>query len=267
GSFVVYSAIDPTTATGIVRFYDIISGSTLDLMPAPDTIGEARIDGDIVAWGQGAAPASRIEMLDLTWQMLTSITLSRGCGVAGAVDVGSRYVVWEEFDPVTVHTKIMAYDLVMGSTNTVAADPAKDERQPATNGDFVVWQERDGSQTSLWARNLTTFDAPFQVAGPGAIVASPSIDGDLIAYESRVSGNSDVYVYRLSDGTTYRVTDGAAAELLPYVQGNLIAFVSKDPQLALSVAHLTFLPNPPDPCAAAGGDADGDGVCGDVDNC
>jgi hypothetical protein len=233
-----------------------------DLMPARDTIGEARIHGDVVAWVQGAPPSSRIEMLDLQWPLLSSLTLSDG--FAGAVEVGSRYVVWEQLDPVSLHFKIKAYDLWMGSLLIVAEDPAREERQPATYGDFIVWQERDGSNTTLWARNMTTFGAPFLVADPGASVGSASIDGDLIAYQSRVSGNYDVYVYRLSDGTTYRVTDGPEDELLSNVSGSLLAFVDRHAQLDVSVAQLTFST---DPCAGAGGDADGDGVCGDVDNC
>ena len=49
--YIVYTALDPaSTSTGIIRLYDILSGGTVDLMPSPDVVQEARIHGSIVAW-------------------------------------------------------------------------------------------------------------------------------------------------------------------------------------------------------------------------
>ena len=244
GSLIVYTALNPATYTGFVRLYDAVTGVTTDLIPAADTVQEARIDGDIVAWVQGEGSHSRIEMVDLTWPVLSSITLSGDPhhGAATGVEVGSRYVVWQQSNLDTGHLDIMAYDLWSGSRLTVAASPSKDESQPATFGDLVVWQERDLAHTSLWGRNLSTSGAPFVIADPGATVQHPSIDGDLVGYESRISGNFDVYLYRISDGTTYQVTNTPDDEILNDVFGNLVAFVHKTPtEAGISVASLNFV--------------------------
>jgi hypothetical protein len=274
GTYIVYAALDPSdSSSGVIKLYDTSNASTISLLPAADTVSEARLHDDIVAWVQGPEGASRIEMMDLTWPMLTSITISRA-NPAVAVDVGSRFVVWEESDGISAN--IVAYDLWLGIHVTVASQSDRDEQAPATYGDYVVWRENLDGATSIWARNVTEGSAAFVVASPaGARVQNPAINGDLIGYESNArAGNFDVYLYRISEGDTFLVTDGDADEILNNVSGDLVAFVDvlvddagNSGDLDIHVAHLTFVPDPVDPCAALGGDADGDGVCGAHDNC
>jgi sugar lactone lactonase YvrE len=267
GPYIVYTALDPgDLSSGVIKLYDISNGSTNDLTHAPDTVGEARIHGDVVAWVQGPEGASRIEMIDFSWPLLNAIALS-GPNPAVAVAVGSRYVVWEENDGISAN--VVAYDLWTGNDIPVAVRADRDEQAPATSGDFVVWVEDLGGATSIWARNVTAGSAAFVVANPaGALVQKPSIDGDLIGYESNVrDGNFDVYLYRISTGETFRVTDGEGDEILNSVSGNLVAFVDLSGDLDVHIAHFTFIPDPVDPCASLGGDADGDQVCDDLDNC
>lgn len=58
----VYTALDPIDlSSGIIKLYAIRSAGTVNLMPAPDTVGEARIHGNIVVRAQGAEGATRIE--------------------------------------------------------------------------------------------------------------------------------------------------------------------------------------------------------------
>ena len=92
----------------------------------------------------------------------------------------------------------------------------------------------------------------------------PAIDGDLISYRSFAGGNFDIMLYRISDGSTHRVTNTPAQEALPHLFHDLVAFSSWTGPLDVSVAKLTFVS---DPCSALGGDEDGDGVCGQQDNC
>jgi sugar lactone lactonase YvrE len=101
-----------------------------------------------------------------------------------------------------------------------------------------------------------------------ARVQNPSIDGNLIGYESDArAGNLDVYLYRIAEGDTFLLTDADADEILNNIKGDLVAFVDVSEDLDIAVAQITFVPDTADPCASLGGDADGDGVCGDVDNC
>jgi beta propeller repeat protein len=53
----------------------------------------------------------------------------------------------------------------------------------------------------------------------------PSIDGDLIAWESNSSGNFDIFLYRLSDRQTFQVTTDPAPQFLNDVFGNKVAYV------------------------------------------
>ena len=141
GSLIVYTALD-ATGLGMIRLYDISNGSTSDLMPAPDSVREARIHGTRVAWVQGAPGATRIEVLDLGWPTLNSVTIS-GSNPARAVEVGERYLVWEERDLTSDLSDVFAYDMDAGLNIPVAAEPS-DERSPATYGDYVVWVGRWG---------------------------------------------------------------------------------------------------------------------------
>ena len=271
-SRIVYTALETGTVDGTIRVYDMTDGSTLDVISEAATVREARINGSTVVWVQGPSGATHIAMVDLNWTDLTPIILS-GSGAASGVEVGSRFVVWEERDPVTGLADVVAYDLTTGTIIDVASDPVT-EQAPATHGDWIVWQRNSGGATSLWARNVGALpsEPALQIAfspSPSVVVRNPSIDGDLVAYETNSSGNFDVYVYRLSEGAAYQVTHEPSDEILDNVYDNLVAFVDVATTAPfehdVQVAHLVFLADAP--CASLGGDADGDGVCDAIDNC
>jgi hypothetical protein len=173
--------------------------------------------------------------------------------------------MWQEFDGIS--SNIVGYDLWSGSPVTVAATAAE-EIFPATYGDFAVWVEVSGGASRVLARNLTTSGAGvIEVSGDGAAAYRPSVNGDLITYSSRRNGNFDVFLYRISDGSTHQVTSDPGEEILVNVFDNLLSFVSTSGSLDLDidVAHLSFVPD--EPCADLGGDGDGDGICTANDNC
>jgi hypothetical protein len=275
GSRIVYTALVPGETLGTIKVYDAVDGSTLDLLTTPDTVREARIHGTTVAWVQGPVGATHIAMVDLTWTDLTPIVLS-GPEAATGVEVGSRFVVWEERDSGTGLMDITAYDLTTGARVDVATEPMA-EMAPATFGDWVVWQRNGGGATSLWVQNVGALprEPPFMFASATSpsVVRNPSIDADAITFETNAGGNYDIHLYRLSEGATHEVTNAATDEILNFVDGSgaelLIAYVDVGPEAPFDhdvhVAHVVFVPE--SPCAGQGGDADGDGVCDAVDNC
>ena len=273
GSRIVYTSLAAGTTEGIIHLYDMSAASTIDVIDVPGTVREARIHGDIVAWVEGPIGATQIKMVDLNAFHLTPLVLS-GPRPATGVDVGSRFVVWEERDVVTGLADIAAYDLTTGQRVEVATMPAN-ELAPATFDGWIVWQQNTGGTTSLWARNLGASVPAFQFAAAVSptVVRNPSIDGDFIAYDSNASGNFDLYLYRLSDGSTHRITSAPTDEVIPSIDssGNqaLVAFVDVSDvapfDLDVMLAHVVFLPETP--CASLGGDTDGDGVCDAADNC
>jgi len=264
GARIVY-----TTAgiVGMIRLYDIPTAGTFDLMPEPAPVGEARIHGDVIVWIQGPPGETRVELVDLGWPVLSPIVIGGGLGQpASQVEVGSRYVVWEELDAATGDSNVVARDLWTDAILNVASDYSVRERQPATYGDWVVWQQVDAAgASSIWARNLTMLRTPIQVSAGGYSAQNPSMDGDIISYDANAAGNFDLYVYRLSDGSTHQVTTDPADQRLNNVHGELVAYVDQTAGADIAVAHLTFLPDAP--CAGLGGDSDGDGVCDANDNC
>ena len=72
--------------------------------------------------------------------------------------------------------------------------------------------------------NPSTYDSRSVVLND-AYNLRPSIDGDLIAWESTVTGNYDIFLYRLSDRQTFQVTTDPADQYLNDVFGNKVAFV------------------------------------------
>jgi len=100
----------------------------------------------------------------------------------------------------------------------------------------------------------------------GANNYNPSIDGDLIAWETDVADLLDIWVHRLSVGESFAVTDSPGHQYLNDVFGNNVAYVDmREGTEDIYVSTLEFIPD--DPCAGSGGDTDNDGVCDDDDNC
>jgi hypothetical protein len=211
---------------GRIRMKDMGTGQTVDLLTTDVTIREARIDGTFAVWVQGPNGAAEIRAYDLTWGTSNPVTLAGGSYPAANVELGSRYVVWDQRS--NGQTDVVAYDRVLGRAVAVANDPAVDERMAATHGDWIAWQQIEGGTIfAIEARNMATGELRV-VANNGAFVDPPSIFGDHVAYSSNSSGVYDIYVYRISDGTTHRITATSDDDTLPDVHGDKIAFMREE---------------------------------------
>ena len=94
-----------------------------------------------------------------------------------------------------------------------------------TNEQLGVLRENLGAANSrIEALNVDTAESRL-IVNDGALPRLPSIDGDLIAYESNVTGNFDIYVHRLSTSETFAVTNAPGDQLLNNVHGNLVAWM------------------------------------------
>jgi beta propeller repeat protein len=249
GNRIVYTSF--MSGGALIRLYNISSASAMDLTSL-GKVYRARIDGDVVAWVQGTPGATEIDMVNLSWSVLTPLKIGGGSPAATKVEVGSNYIVWQS--AAAGGSDIVAYRISTGQTTTVAGDPALDEKTPATSGDWVVWQSTDAStNTTIQAKNVITGETR-TVVDDGSYVQNPSIDGDLITYESDLKGNFDVYVYRLSTGETFAVTNDAADQQLNNVYGNLVAWVDFTNGQDISAASLSFGPPNQPPVANAGPD-------------
>jgi hypothetical protein len=85
------------------------------------------------------------------------------------------------------------------------------------------------------------------VLDDGSVGARPSMDGDLIAYESDSNGNFDIFVYRISTEETFAVTMDPGDQYLNDVYGDLVAYVNYHEDVPgtydedVWVASLTFV--------------------------
>jgi len=262
GDYIVYTAYDSVTSySGVIIIYQI-STRVVSTLGTAAIIQEPKIHGSRVVWREGGAFAAMVMYRDLAGG-------SAATAIAGPVpptfdvQIGSHFAVWAELDG--GQYDVYAYEFA-AVTSTYEPEQVTDtsginEREPATSGDWIVWQQ-DG--TTIEGLNMATSERVTLDNGAGNF--NPSIDGDLIAWETDVAGNLDIWVHRLSVSESYVVSDDADDQYLNDVFGNMVAFVDMSGGTEdVYVSTLEFIPD--DPCAGSGGDTDGDGVCDDTDNC
>jgi hypothetical protein len=121
---------------------------------------------------------------------------------ATEVAVGSNYIVWTQRSG--GQSDVWAFDLLNLGRVQVTLTAGSDESQPATSGPWITWQKQDHGATtaSIEAMNPSNWDMRSIVVNDSYNLR-PSIDGDLIAWESLVTGNYEIFLYRLSSGETF----------------------------------------------------------------
>ncbi len=179
--------------------------------------------------------------------------------------------MWDERTLLTGNRDVIAYHIPSGRRLRVAADPNRQEVYGAVSGPWVVWEARmspapASGASDILARNLETGEER-TVAADGFQNIEPAIDQDWVAYASDRDGDFDIYLYRISDGGTFHITDSPGPEFLPNVLKGQIVYARQAPgrpDLDVYLADVHFAPD--DPCDGAG-DLDGDGLCDPEDNC
>ncbi len=262
GSRIVYSAFENQfSGVGQIMLYDLSTNTRTALGPA-DSVRQARIYDDSVVWVAGAGGSTLVyyfNIADIGTGVLPTVLGQPG---ADGADIGGNYIVWNELNG--SQRDIVAYDRLTGTRFSVSSDTAVDEHSPVTDADWVVWTTRNpitGAE-GVAALNVVTGER-LAVTDDGV---RPSVSGDYIAYESMRSGNFDIYLYRLSDATTYQVTNHPAHQYLNNMYGNLVAY--SDTRAGggdIYVSRIEFIVD--NGCGTSGGDTDGDTICNDVDNC
>jgi hypothetical protein len=250
---IVYTAYDSTTSlSGGVMVYEISSASQ-QMIGSTENVSGPRIAGSKVVWSETDATGSVVKMFDLSWigTSQTAVVIAGPVPPSSDVDIGDRFVVWSEF--VSGQSDLIAYDLTLGTPFTVSANASTNERGGATSGAWIVWQARTSGAANAQIEALNVDTSEYRVlVNDGALARLPSIDGDLVAYESNLNGNFDVYVHRLSTGETFAITSAPGDQFLNDVHGSLVAWVDASTGNGdIFVASLTF--NIP-PVANAGPD-------------
>jgi PKD repeat protein len=256
GDYIVYTAYESTSSMrGTIMVYRI---STYERWPVAqvEVAREARIHGNDVVWVQGPSTATQVMWYELGWlgTPREARIVAGPVPPASEVAIGSGYIVWTQRSG--GQADVWGFDLLNASRVQITMTAGIDESQPATSGPWITWQtQRQGaSSVSIEAMNPSAWDVRSVVLND-SFNLRPSIDGDLIAWESDVVGNYDIFVYRLSTAESFQVTTDPSDSLLNDVFGSRIAYVDpRNGSQDVYVSDLTFIaPNQP-PIASAGAD-------------
>ncbi len=263
GNLIVYTKYR-SGYDGDVMLYDINTRESTFVAGA-STMHEARISGNMIVWVEEPPEGSMVMLFDATLAGTgAEATVLAGPNASDA-EIGDRLVVWAEKNG--TQRDVKAFDLLTGRYITIANDANVDERNPSTSGTWVVWEEAPPlDKTVSWIRayDVTNPDPTTirTVVDDGYVNANPTISGNLIAWESNIAGNYDVWVYRIAEGDSFQITSAPTDQRLNNVFGNLVAYVDNGVDHQIYVSSMTF-----GPCIASGGDSDGDGICDANDKC
>jgi K319-like protein len=226
GDYIVYTQFESVTSTGgKIILYQISTGQTSVLNSAADNFFP-KIHGDVVVWLK-TMPMGNLAVM----YRISSYIPGQYSVLAGPipnprdVEVGDRFVVWSQLRNDSYD--VMAYDLSQFLSISVASDETLDERSPTTDGPWVAYQvssRTNPSDIAIHAANIVTGEIRIIADNSGAN-GFPNISGNLLSYESNVSGNWDVYVYRFAETDTLQVTTRTDDQRLNDVKGNLVAYV------------------------------------------
>jgi hypothetical protein len=228
GDYIVYTDSSGIGQYGNIFLYQISTQETTQL----STGGNAwapKICGDMIAWIEVKAGGSQQAVIC----RLSSGVPGQPSVIAGPVpsvaqvDVGDRFIVWSQI--VGNQYDLAAYDLQTGMSFSVASDPQVNERSPATEGPWITFESQNLATPTIVDNKAVNIDTGEQrtVVSSGARNARPNINGNLISYEGSTGYglNSQIYVYRIQGGDTFRVTNTTFNERLNDLKDNLVAYV------------------------------------------
>ena len=227
GDFIVYIARDSTTSLSGRVMVDQLSTTYLYSVGSALIIQDPHIHGNAVVWREGGAEASQVMLYDLAWlgTARDADVLAGPIPPTSDVEIGDRFVVWLEMWG--AQRDVFAYDRTAGINIRVTNTSEIVEGQPSTSGPWIAWQTFDmiTGNTSILAQNMDTME--LRTVTDVGVNYHPTIDGDLIAWESTRNGNEDIYLYRISTGETFRVTSSLPAQYLNDVFGHTVAYVDQ----------------------------------------
>lgn len=254
GDYIVYTAYDNlNTAQGTIMLYKI-STATLQPIASAEIMQECHIFNDVLVWREGGVISAQIMMYRLDWLGTTMppVKIAGPVPPTFQVQIGERFVVWTEIEDIggnpydfDVHVRDLGDGMTFPLTNT----PLIDETSPSVSGPWVVWSAKThGSEMStIVAMNVDNSETRV-IADNGANNLDPSINGDLIVWESDLNGNLDLFAYQLSTGKTFQVTSDPSHQYEPDLYGNIIVYAdTRNGSADIYASVLRFTINIPDP--------------------
>ena len=164
-----------------------------------------------------------------------------------AVSPTGNAVVWEKCQTNESGCDIYAAIRTGPTTfDTIALTGAEGEdRAASTNGEVAVYTSNRNGDTDIYIQSLVG-GPETRLSIPG-IQRDPNISGDLISFESQVDTQYDIFVYDISSGNLYRVTNTAVNETLSEISvcNGIGRIVYAAPAADFDVFAFTFQPPSP----------------------
>ena len=191
-----------------VAVYDTVSQATTFVPGAARS--NPSIGGNLVAFEDRSFSTnpneSEISVYDQSTGTVTRLTNDALFDRNPAVSPTGNAVVWEKCQPNGTGCDIYsAIQTGPGTYQTQLLTGPGEDRLPDTNGEIVVYISDKSGENDIYFQRVGG-STEFHLAIPGD-QRDVSISGDLIAFESQVQVGYDVFVYDLSTGNLYQVTN------------------------------------------------------------
>lgn len=234
GDYIVYTVSPGVGQVGDIALYQISTGMANNLTDTGDNVAP-RIYGNYVIWLEELAAGTQIMAYDITSGFPVQAAVFAGpTPSVNDAAIGSRFIVWSQM--VNNQLQVAAYDMQQNSSFLASSASGYNEGNVATGGSWITFEVSSTSVTSsfepvggiaIQALNESSSDTPTTatVASNGADNQRPNISGDILAYESNVLGNYQIFLYRLAEGDTYQVTASSYDEHLNNLMDKLVVYV------------------------------------------
>ncbi len=243
GDYIVYTLSPNVGQLGNIELYQISTSQSRPLTSS-GRAWSPMIYGDVVVWIEVTpSGAGQVAMYQIHSGVPVMSTLMAGpFPPVSQAAVGDRFIVWSQ--DVNNQFDLAAYDMQKGLSFMVANDPALNEMAPSTEGAWIAFETQSVTAPAGVAIKAINIDTGEQrtIADNGASNIRPIISGNLISYESNVSGKPQIYVYRIQQGDTFKVTSGMYNEQLNNLKGNLVTYVdNRNGNDGVFASYLTFV--------------------------
>ncbi len=260
-------------ATEEIFLFDLATSELTQLTDASsgDSLNTS-VDGDLVSFVSsadltGGNSDGNLEdfVLHLSDSGLEQITDTAAGSSAGQTSADDGRVAFNHSgDPLGIGATGYNLYLYDDATGTVSKLEGAAGFIPTIAGDRIVYKAGTHEGVDVYLYDLSTSTLTRVTHTPGIDEATPSIDGDWIAFGSQADllgtnpdGNFELFLYDIGAETLTQVTDstGGAEQLIPSIAGSRIAFNSNgnptggnpDHNTELFLADCSGLIEPPPP--------------------
>jgi probable HAF family extracellular repeat protein len=244
GDYIVYTLGPSLGMPGNIVLFQISTSQSQALTTTGDCISP-KIDGNYVIWLEELAVGTQVVMYWIPTGVPVQTTVIGGpTPTVGDADVGDRYFAWSQL--VNNQYEVADYDMEQGASFLASSNSLLNEQNVSTKGQWIAFETSSITGTGGINIQAVNPDAGLNpsVAKNGKDNQRPNVSGDLLAYESNVSGNYQIYVYRLAEGDTFQVTNSSYDERLNDPLGNLVTYIDDRTGTDLVyVSSLTFVPS------------------------